>query len=328
MAQSTDYYQTLGVDRKASEEEIRRAYRKLARKYHPDVNKDADAAKRFSEVTEAYDILSDPAKRKDYDRFGRAGVGAGHAPGGVGGPGDRTRATWTQAGPGGFSATGADFSEVLEQMFGGGASPFARGGGFRSTAGPQAVKPTKGEDIHHTVSVAFLTAALGGTEQLRLASDATDGKAETIDVKIPAGIEHGARMRIKSRGHRSRDGGSPGDLILTVNIGQHPYYRRDGLDLLIDVPITIAEAALGTTVTVPLLKGSVQIKIAPGTSSGRKLRVKEKGIVDAKGSAGDFYAVVQIIAPTNLSERGRKAIEELAPELENPRASGPFVDTM
>lgn len=325
MAQSNDYYQILGVDRKASEDDIRRAYRKLARKYHPDVNKDPDAAKRFSEVTEAYDVLSDPQKRKDYDRFGRTGVGAGHSPGS-----GRTRSTWTNAGPGGFRAdvSGADFSDIFEQMFssGGGASPFGAGTGFGS--GAKQPPPRKGQDVHHSLSVTFLTAVLGGTEQLRLGSNAAQGKPETIDVKIPAGIESGTKMRLKGRGQRSFDGGPSGDLILTVNVGHHPFFRRDGLDLLVDVPITIAEAALGTTVTVPLLKGSVQIKIAPGTSSGRKLRVKGQGITDAKGATGDFYAVVQIVAPTSLSDRSTQALKELSKELENPRSSGPFADTM
>ena len=327
MAQSSDYYQILGVNRTATEDEIRAAYRKLARKYHPDVNKDADAAKRFSEVTEAYDVLIDPQKRKDYDRFGRTGVGAGHTAGR--GP-NQQRTTWsTSAGPGDFGDQfgGADFSDVFEQMFGGGggASPFGRSAGFRPQEPPRA---QKGQDIHHELAVTFLTAALGGTESLRLASDATDAKPETIDVKVPAGIESGSKLRIKGRGHRGRHGGPRGDLILTVDIGSHPYYRREGLDLLVDVPITIAEAALGTTVTVPLLKGSVQIKIAPGTSSGQKLRVKGKGVVSAGGKAGDFHAVVQIVAPSKLSEKSRSALEQLATELENPRTNTPFADSI
>ncbi len=330
MAKSNDYYTTLGVERTASEDDIRRAYRKLARQYHPDVNKDPEASKRFSEVTEAYDVLSDAEKRKEYDRFGRTGVGAGHAPGGgPGGFGGRT--TWTNVGGGPGAASEVDFSEVFEQMFGGGAgSPFgtARGpaeSGFGSRA--RQAQPRKGEDIHHTLAVTFITAALGGAEQLRLGQGAGDGKSETIDVKIPAGIESGAKLRIKGRGHSGREGGQRGDLLLTVHVGQHPHFRRQGLDLLIDVPITIAEAALGVTVTVPLLKGTVQIKIAPGTSSGRKLRVPGKGIVNAKGEKGDFYAVVQIHAPEQLSEQGQRLLEELSKELKNPRESGPMADS-
>lgn len=327
MAASRDYYEILGVARTASEDEIRSAYRKLARKYHPDVNKDPDAAKRFSEVTEAYDVLVDPEKRRDYDRFGRTGVGAGHGPG----AGRRTRTTWRSAGPGGVGGFGEDvsaedFSDIFEQVFGGG-SPFGRGPGVGRTAQAQP-RPRKGQNIRHTLSISFLTAALGGTEQLRLGGTATDDKPETIDIKIPAGIDSGAKLRVKGKGQPGIMGGPRGDLILTVDVGQHPYFRREGLDLYVDVPITIAEAALGTSVTVPLLRGSVQIKIAPGTSSGRKLRVKGKGIVDAKGKAGDFYAVVQIVAPKDLSEHSRKALEEIARELENPRAGGPMADTV
>ena len=352
MAKQRDYYEILGVGRDASADQIRSAYRKLARQLHPDVNKAPDAAKRFSEVQEAYDVLSDQEKRKGYDQFGHAGVGAaggqprggseGWGPFGAGGPG-RTRATWTNVGPGDFE--GGDFSSIFEEMFGrnpgggaagggGGGSPF--GGGFDPRAGAGATRarqaqPQRGEDVEHTITITFMTAALGGTEQIRIG--AGDGGGSTINVKIPPGIESGAKLRIKGKGRPGPMGGPAGDLILTVEVGNHPYFRREGLDLLVDLPISIAEAVLGATVTAPLLappgaKASVELKVPPGSSCGRKLRVRGKGIANSAGKTGDYYAVVQIIATSakDLSEQHRKMIHELSGELKNPRQSPPWSD--
>ena len=176
----------------------------------------------------------------------------------------------------------------------------------------------------HSLSVSFMTAARGGAEQVRIRVG--DSAVQTISVKIPPGTEPGAKLRIKGKGHAGSAGGQVGDLILTVTVGHHPYFRRDGLDLLIDVPITLAEAALGVTVTVPLLKGCVQIKFPPGTSSGQRLRVPGKGAQDAKGQCGDFLAIVQIVAPESLSEQGRGLLETLAKELKNPRERAVWAD--
>jgi len=336
METKRDYYEVLGVQRGASAEEIRSAYRKLARKYHPDVNKDPDASKRFSEVQEAYDVLSDEEKRKAYDRFGHAGVGAGGAagPGGAGGPGGaRTgygpggaRWTYTTGGPGGPGA--ADFDDlgsIFEQMFSGGGSPFGAGAGPRQRArGPRAQpRPRKGRDLTHSLTVGFNTAALGGTQQIRVARN---GQTETIDVKIPAGIEPGAKLRVRGKGE-APEGATPGDLILTIDVAPHPHFRREGLNILVDVPINIAEAARGVKVTVPLLSGSAELSIPAGASSGQKLRLKGRGITDAQGRTGDFLAVVKIVAPQQLTERGRTLIDELAEELQNPRQSAPWTDT-
>jgi len=359
--QQRDYYEVLGVSRGATADQIRSGYRKLARQFHPDVNKAPDAAKKFAEVQEAYDVLSDKEKREAYDRFGHAGVGAGPSPRGAwgghpgagGGPGGRRTATWSNIDPGDFE--GGDFSSIFEQMFRsggvgaaegfGGGSPFggaagrARGARVRT----QQPQPQRGDDIEHTITVTFLTAALGGTEQLRFTAN---GTTSTISVKIPPGIDAGAKLRVKGKGQPGSMGGPAGDLILTVQVGQHPFFRREGLDLLIDVPITIAEAVLGTTVRVPLLspvvsshssestvKGqgaSVQLKVPPGASSGRKLRIKGKGVKDASGKSGDFLAVIQIVAPkaAELSENGRTLISELAKELKNPRESAPYADEL
>lgn len=298
-----DYYEVLGVDRGASEEEIRRAYRNLARRYHPDVNKESGAAERFQEITEAHEVLSDPQKRKDYDRFGRADVGARHAAGPHGWPGGG-------GGTGGFG----DFGDLFEQMFSGKGSPFAHA----------PARPHRGQDVRAELTVGFMTAAQGGTGTITYRSSAGP---ERLEVKIPAGIESGAKLRLKGKGRPGAPGGPPGDLIVTVQVGAHPLFRRDGLDLVVDVPITIAEAALGTTVTVPLLTGSASLKIPPGASSGSKLRLKGRGVATPDGRTGDLYAVVQIEAPARLSARGRELLEQLAAELKNPRDGAPWSDT-
>lgn len=311
MAGERDYYEVLGVERGASADAIRKAYRRLARQYHPDVNKAADATTRFAEVQEAYDVLSDAEKRKAYDKFGHAGVGVGQGPGGFGG------GTWTGTYAGGSPFENADFSSVFEDLFGARGGPFKRG----PRGGPGVAPPRRGADLQHTLSVSFMTAAMGGTETVRIRHGATP---QTISVRIPPGIDSGAQLRVRGKGVAGAEGGPAGDLRLTVEVGQHPWFRREGLDVYINVPVTIAEATFGTTVTLPLLKGSVEMKIPPGAASGQKLRVKGKGIDDGKGRRGDFFAVVQIVAPEGLSDRGRQLLRDLEPELKNPRESGPW----
>ncbi len=321
MPRPRDYYEVLGVSRGATADEVRKAYRRLARKHHPDVNKSPDAAERFNEINEAYEILNDPEKRKAYDQFGHAGVGAGPGGFGAGGYGQ-----WTgEGGPSGFrSRPGAgpggtgDFGSIFEEMFAGrGQSPFG---------GPQAPpRPRKGRDLQHKLTVTFMTAATGGREQIRIA-DHDHGGTQTVDVKIPAGVEAGSKLRVKGKGQSGGQGGPPGDLIITVDVGGHPLFRREGLDLIVDVPINIAEASLGVTVAVPLLNGSADLKIPAGASSGAKLRIKDRGIKGKNGKLGDFYALVKIIAPTDLSENAAESLNELAKELKNPRDSGPWAD--
>jgi DnaJ-class molecular chaperone len=329
MSKQRDYYEVLGVERGASADQIRKAYRRLARQLHPDMNKAPDAAKKFGEVQEAYDVLSEGEKRQAYDRFGHAGVGAGtgtgpgsgwsEAPSGRGG-----RTVWRSSG---VESDGGDFASIFEQMFGGamGAGMGGGGGAPRGRPSRAARPPPRGQDFEHAITVTFMTAALGGSEQIRVGAG---DDISTITVKIPAGIESGAKLRMKGKGGPSA-GGTPGDLILTVQVGQHPYFKRDGLDLLIDVPVNIAEAALGVSVSVPLLKdGSVDVKIPPGISSGQKLRVRGKGISNGRGAVGDYYVVVQIIAPAAqlLQPEDRAALERLAAHLINPRKSAPWVD--
>lgn len=350
MADRRDYYEVLGVERGATKDQVRKAYRRLARQYHPDVNKAADATKKFSEVQEAYDVISDDEKRNAYDQFGHAGVsgfggpgtGAGHPGAGAGagraraggGGGSRGQTVWTNVGGEGVEAE--DLSDIFEQMFGGGrGSPF--GGGFGAPGRPSGgagfrapPQPQRGADQEHTITVTFLTAALGGTEEIRMGGD---GATSTINVKIPAGIESGAKLRVRDKGLPGRGGGPAGDLMLTVQVGGHPYFRREGLDILVDVPITIAEAVLGVKVAVPLLPvdgktSTVEIKVPPGTSSGARLRVKGKGITDAKGRSGDYHAVVQIVVPrpADLPKEDVASLEGIAAHLPNPRESAPWAD--
>ncbi|UCD75527.1 MAG: DnaJ domain-containing protein [Phycisphaerales bacterium] len=318
-----DYYELLGVSRDATAEEIRRAYRRLARQYHPDVNKSPDAATKFARISEAYEVLSDAKKRKAYDQFGHARVGVG-GPGGFGG--GRVRWSDFAGGPGGFGEGQGigpeDLGSIFEQMFGGRAGP-AGTSPFGRTAAPPTPPPPRGKDLQHELTVSFITAANGGQEQLHLRQRGSD---ERITVKIPPGVESGAKLRIKGKGQPGP--GGYGDLILTVKIGKHPYFRRDGLNLMVDVPVTIAEAVTGVTVEVPLLSGSVRIKIPPGASSGRKLRVRGKGIADGKGRTGDFYAVVQIAAPDRMTDKARSLIDELSGELKNPRESAPWAEDL
>ncbi len=311
MPASRDHYEVLGVSRSASADEIRSAHRRLARQYHPDLNKDPGASDRFNEVQRAYEILSDPEKRKKYDQFGDAAFEAGASAGGPGaGPGAGHGAAWQEMDP---EAMRDIFGDMFGDAFGGGA-----GGGRRRGRG-RAPRPTQGPDREFELAIGFAVAANGGTEQLRLR--ASDGSAETIDVKVPAGVADGSKLRVRGRGEPGFHGGPRGDLILTVRVGAHPWFVRDGLDLSVDVPITIAEAALGTMVEVPLLKGRVKLKVPPGTSSGAKLRVRGKGITDAKGASGDLYAVISIAAPKELADADRAALESLSARLPDPRAA-------
>ncbi|MDP6601436.1 MAG: DnaJ C-terminal domain-containing protein [Phycisphaerales bacterium] len=300
MASTTDYYETLGVDRSATAEEIRKAYRRLARKYHPDVNKEADAATKFAEVQEAYDILSDAEKRKSYDRFGAAGPGDG-----MGGDGFRGPYSWSQQG-----GSDVDFSEVFGSMFGGGRSPFEGG---HAHAPPQA-----GRDVAEKITVTFMTALHGGVEEVHLA----DGSR--AKVRIPAGFEPGRRLRLKGKGESGMSGGPAGDVLLTVDVGGHPWLRRSGLDIEMDVPINAAEAALGTSVTLPLpLGGTVDLVVPSGVSSGQRLRVKGQGAKRPDGTSGDFYAIVQIVTPP-LDDESTELMEQLKEHLGDVRSDCPW----
>lgn len=315
-----DYYAVLDVPRTASADEIKKAHRKLVRKYHPDVNRDnPTASDQFKEVQEAYDVLSDPTKRQSYDQFGHAGVDAGAAGAAGVDPFEAFRRAQQQAGRrggqsrrgspmddfgpfGGGGATGADFSSVFEQMFGGGGMG---GNGGRAGAGRRYQQPAKGADVEHPVTLSFEQAARGVTLPLQINRD---GKLETIDVKIPAGVKDGSRVRIKGRGQQAEGGG--GDLYIVTSVRQHAYFRRDGLDISVDVPLSLYEAIKGTKVEVPTLDGTVTVTIPPGTSSGARLRIKGRGIFRGD-EKGDQFVVTKVIVPKNLPPEATALVDQL-----------------
>lgn len=316
---SKDYYEVLGVARDATADQIRKAYRTLARKYHPDVNKAPEAQARFAEVQNAYDVLSDERTRKLYDHHGEAGVKAGAAPGGGAHPGQQA---WQHApGAGGFDFDTEDLGSVFESIFGGRGRP-GPGAGPRTRHGPS--RAPEPPPLTHEISISFMTAARGGTEHLRL--DDSD-RARTIEVKIPPAIDDGTTLRMRRvLGTK----GAERDLLLTVRVGGHPLFRRGehaetgrGLDLYLDVPLTIAEATLGATIAIPTLDGTVEVAFPPGTSSGRRLRCRGQGLKDPQGRQGDLYAIVKIVPPPAdaLSDAERRALQDAASRGPSPRAA-------
>jgi DnaJ-class molecular chaperone len=281
-----DYYEVLNVPKNASEEDVKKAYRKLARQYHPDRNPgDNSAESRFKEVQEAYDVLSDKDKRARYDRFGFAGEQAGQA-----GPGGGFR--WSTGGgfePGSFQAE--DLSDILRQ-FGMGGMDFGAGEMPRGRGRARRPPPQEAEA---EASIPFLTAALGGKVGLSI-----DG--QHVDVKVPAGVEEGKRLRLAGQG----PGG--GDLYLRLKIEPHSYFRREGNNIVLEVPISLPEAVLGAKVDVPTLEGGrLTVKVPPGTSSGSRLRLRGKGI-----AGGDQYIEVKIVVPKPEDPRTRELMEEFA----------------
>jgi DnaJ-class molecular chaperone len=301
----SDYYETLGVSRSASADEIKKAYRKLAKQHHPDANPDdAGAQKKFAEITEAYDVLSDDEKRKKYDQFGANWSKVGGGPGGGRNPFE---------GFGGAGGTSFDLDDILGGMFGGGASPFGGGGGRRQA------RAQKGQNVEAEIRVPFQVGVEGGEHELSLN---TGGKVQRIGVKIPPGIDDGGKIRLAGQGQPGHSGGSAGDVIVTVRISGHPWFRREGKNLVVDVPITPSEAALGAKVDVPtLMEGTVVMSIPPGTSGGAKLRLRGKGVRDRKtGDRGDQLVVVKVVVPKDLSDEAKelyRKLEEAAPQ--NPR---------
>jgi molecular chaperone DnaJ len=365
-----DYYAALGVTKDADASAIKKAYRKLARELHPDKNPgDAKAEARFKEVSEAYDVLSDPAKRKEYDearslfagggRFGGFGAGPGAAGGPVGGG---TSFDMSDL----FGTGNADFSDLLGGLFGGGAAP---GGRSRSRGGGS----QRGQDLSAEISLDFEEAVHGATLPLKLSGPGTcrtchgsgakpgtgthrcatcggtglvsrnqgafsfsepcrdcrgtgtiietpcpecrgtgtSTQVRTITVRVPAGVRDGAKLRLAGKGSPGTRGGPAGDLFVTVRVGAHSLFGRSGDDLTLTVPITFTEAALGTTLRVPTLDGSVALKVAPGTPSGRTLRVRGRG-VPKKGKAGDLLVTVEVAVPQKLSGEAREALERYA----------------
>ncbi|MEP9380725.1 J domain-containing protein [Nocardioides sp. KR10-350] len=290
-----DYYETLAVPRTATSDEIRRAYRKLARKYHPDINKEPGAEDRFKQIAEAYEVLRDPEKREKYDRLGSSWRAGDPVPDSEGfGGGDFGGVHFT---------TGDDFSDFFENLFGGrrpGAGPRRAGEGFGGTV------PMRGADHEATIDLTLEEAAVGGTRRLSL------GDGRSYEVKIPVGTRAGQRIRLAGEGGPGADGGPRGDLFLKVRIKPHPRFRLDGNDLYVDVPVSPSEAALGAQVPVPTLTGTARVRVPAGSSTGRRLRLRDEGMPTRDGRHGDLYAQVQIVVPKHLDGRERELYEELA----------------
>jgi curved DNA-binding protein len=311
-----DYYEVLGVKKSATEDEIKKAYRKLAMKHHPDRNQgNKQAEERFKEINEAYAVLSDKEKRQQFDQFG----------------------------PSGFSQRfsqedifrGFDVNDIFGRIFGGG----GRGakvhyGGFEDLFGQRAPRgrqgadfgdmfaggeyqargqnPLKGEDIHLELGLTFQEGAFGGDKKVKLQKG---GKTEEVTVKIPPGIESGKKLRLAGKGMDGGRGIPPGDLYLQVNIADHPVFKREKSDLALDKEITISEALLGTTIEIPTLDGSKNIKVPPGTQSHSRIRLKGYGLPHFPGGGrGDEYVRILIKYPKNLSEKQKKLAEELKKE--------------
>jgi molecular chaperone DnaJ len=297
-----DYYADLGVSKDTSDKEIKKAFRKLARTFHPDNNPDDAAAEaRFKEINEAYETLSDTEERKEYDHVREMGYF-------VGGPGGnqeyvRVEDLFGGGGAGqpfGGTAGGSSIDDLLGGLFGGG-----RG------RQPRAPQPMRGRDIDGDLSLTFHEALSGVTKDVHI-----QGRA--IKVKVPMGISDGTRIRLKGRGGPGQAGGPTGDAYVTVHVAEHPIFKRkDKRDLEIEVPITFGEAALGAVVEVPTLDGSTKIRITPGTPSGKTLRVKGKGVETAHGH-GDLYVTVDITVPAALSDEERTLLEEFAAMSPNP----------
>ena len=327
-----DYYDVLGVSRTASSDQIRTAYRKLARKYHPDVNKAADAASKFKEATEAYEVISDADKRQKYDQFGHAGpgmpFGGQGAPGG--GPGGGRAYTWNGQGGEGYGGPGGPGGVDFDDLFGrgGGGGGFSGmslddilaslGAGRRGKRG-RATQQSAPQDMQHEVALDFLQAVRGTTVGLRLQSP--DGRGgETINVKIPPGVSEGSKVRLRGKGSAG------GDLYLITHIREHPYFRRDGADIYVDVPISMTEAALGAKVDVPTLDGTSTVTVPPGSSSGRNLRLRGKGIASAGAAGkGDQYVVLKVVVPKTISPKGVQLLKQFSEaEPFDPRAGVPW----
>lgn len=299
-----DYYEVLGVKKNASDEEIKRAYRKLAMKYHPDRNPNKkEAEERFKEINEAYAVLSDKEKRRQYDTFGAEGF----------------RQRFTQE----DIFRGFDFDEILSTLFGGRGRRESRSRGrggfdfndlFGRQSGYQDMgrMPRKGADILYELAISLEEAAFGGEKRI---SYRKNGRIEEVSVKIPRGIPIGKKLRLAGKGMEGKNGGPPGDLYLQISIREHPYFQREEDDLIVEKEINFSEAVLGTTIEVPTLEGMKKVKVPQGTQCHTKMRLKGLGLPHFQGDGrGDEYVKVIVKVPKRVTENGRRLIEELARE--------------
>lgn len=312
MASTPDYYKTLGVPRDATADQIKKAFRKLARQHHPDAG--GDEAK-FKEINEAYEVLSDEKKRSLYDQYGTANEheipswGAGGNPFGGG-----TYYTTTGQNPFGAGANfaGMNWSDILDSIRNG---EGAFGTDWNVGGAAQTPRATRGEDKTVTMNVTFDEAFKGAEKKIKVRLSGSN-ETNTFPISVPAGAVEGSRIRVKGKGGAGSNGGQPGDLLVKIHIAEHPYYTRDKADVYMDLPVTIAEAALGTSVVIPVPDGTkIRIKVPAGTQSGHKLTVKGKGAPKAgKGASGsgNLYVVVKVEVPTSLTDEQKEALEAFA----------------
>jgi molecular chaperone DnaJ len=287
-----DFYKILGVSKDAAEADIKKSYRKLARQFHPDSNPgDAKAEAKFKEISEAFSVLSDAEQRKEYDAVRAMGGGARFTAGGQG--------------------QGGGFEDVFSNLFGGGGRGFPGGFGGGFDFGPAA-----GVDLTARTSIDFIDSIKGATIKLSLQG------MEPLNVKIPAGVQDGQKIKLRGKGRPSPNGGPSGDLIVTVRVKPHPVFSRDGANLRVTVPVTFTEAALGANILVPTLGGDpVKLKIHPGIPNGRVLRIQGRG-VDSGNTRGDLLATIEVAVPSHMSEKAKKALQdfqEVMPQ-DDPRA--------
>ena len=290
-----DPYQVLGLSKGAGTKDIKKAYRTLAKKYHPDTNKgDDEAARKFSEISAAHDLLSDEEKRGQFDRGEIDAEGnptfKGYNPFGGGRPGGGTHRRWSSSGGPGVGGGGPE--DIFAEIFGN----FGQGG-------PRAA--ARGQDVSYRLKVSFLEAAKGERKRVTM----PNGK--TLDVNIPAGVSDGQQIRLRGQGEQSMGGGAAGDALITVDVEAHPLFERSGNDIRLELPVTLYEAVLGDKVRVPTLEGSVELKIPANSSSGRTLRLKGKGIA-VKGKAGDQLVILRVMLPKDADERLEKLARDLA----------------
>lgn len=289
---SKDYYQVLGLKKDASAEEIKKAYRKLAVKYHPDKNQgNKEAEEKFKEINEAYAVLSDPQKKSQYDQFGSTGFHQRYSQEDI--------------------FRGFDVGDIFKDMGFGTEDIFSRifGGGFQQDTRYRA-RRQRGRDFNMELPLTFREAVMGGEKRV---SYLRDGVKEEISVKIPAGIENDARLRIQGKGESGYNNGPPGDLYLTAKVGEDPVFTREGDDIIVERTIRLTEAALGTSLEVPTLEGSKRIKVPPGIQPGTKIRLKGFGSAHmGKASKGDLFVRINVKIPEHLSAPQKKLMEELA----------------
>jgi curved DNA-binding protein len=291
-----DYYAVLGLEKSADAAQLKKAYRKLAVKYHPDKNPgDRTAEERFKEITEAYAVLSDPDKRRQYDQFGEAGFHQRFSQEDIFRNVDLNDL---------FREFGFGGNDVLGQLFGGRGGAF-RGGGFHGGR----PRPVKGQDLLLHLAIPFRQAILGGERQFDLSRH---GHAEPLKVRIPPGVENGQKLRVAGKGAPSPAGGPPGDLLLEIEVGSDPCFSREGNDLHVTVEVPFSGACLGTSVEVPTLDGCKRVKVRAGSKNGSRIRLKGFGVPERRGSgAGDLYAVVMVKVPETLTAEQEDLLEKL-----------------